>query len=266
MRHRAGISFVEILFAVMILGIGFLLIAGSLPVAIKQQELTVNASVTTAISKNAMRILDTYAPKEISPGVHFFAPTGGTVSRLTDEQWSVIAGNMIYSANPRYAWTILYSRDASQQIATAYIFTLRSTTSAEFTPQQLVRRTFGITTFPSDIEAKPIEIDLVPATGAIPVDHIVIRDRGIPDARFAVTDGARIITTDGRIFEVAFDGEYDVWTPSLAQDQIAALDSNIPAFIVGRSYRDFLNSNQEYDGHAQSIGLTVTDIMIPAGF
>ena len=56
-RGRPGFSFVEVLFAVMILGIGFILIAGVFPVAIAQTQSNGEETVGAAIGRNAVAYL-----------------------------------------------------------------------------------------------------------------------------------------------------------------------------------------------------------------
>src|SRR4051794_29305837 len=55
--RRRGFSFVEVLFAVMILGIGFILIAGVFPVAIAQTQSNGEETVGAAIGRNAVAYL-----------------------------------------------------------------------------------------------------------------------------------------------------------------------------------------------------------------
>src|SRR4051812_45135556 len=56
--RRGGFSFVEVLFAVMILGIGFILIAGVFPVAIAQTQSNGDETVGAAAARNAVRYLE----------------------------------------------------------------------------------------------------------------------------------------------------------------------------------------------------------------
>lgn len=60
-RRRAvatGFSFTEVLFAVMILGIGFIMVAAIFPVAIQQAQTASDESVSAAIAWNAMAVIE----------------------------------------------------------------------------------------------------------------------------------------------------------------------------------------------------------------
>lgn len=66
-RTRAGFSFVEVLFAVMILGIGFIMLAAIFPVAIQQAQTSSDETTSAAIAWNALttiqeKLTDTELP------------------------------------------------------------------------------------------------------------------------------------------------------------------------------------------------------------
>jgi len=56
--HNAGFSFAEVMFAVVILGIGFIMVAAVFPVAIKQGQATSEESFTATIARNGSNYLD----------------------------------------------------------------------------------------------------------------------------------------------------------------------------------------------------------------
>src|SRR5438477_264784 len=58
---RKGFSFTEILFAVMILGIGFIMIAAMFPVAIKQTENSQQETIGAAVARAAVDHLQQFA-------------------------------------------------------------------------------------------------------------------------------------------------------------------------------------------------------------
>src|SRR3954463_10483758 len=61
-RRRGGFSFTEVLFAVMVLGIGFIMVAAMFPVTISQTQATMRESVGANIARAAIDYLQ-------SPGV-----------------------------------------------------------------------------------------------------------------------------------------------------------------------------------------------------
>lgn len=144
---RRGFSFTEILFAVMILGIGFIMVAAIFPVAIQQTALTGDETVAAAIARegtDAMTSLNTSAllpptvvatpaPGLVAPGQRILGqvwglhddrmvnwtpsvPTGKVVQR--DLTWNAISGNLILPMDRRYAWVGMYKRDGTWNNAT----------------------------------------------------------------------------------------------------------------------------------------------------
>jgi prepilin-type N-terminal cleavage/methylation domain-containing protein len=140
--RRRGFSFVEVLFAVMILGIGFILIAGVFPVAISQTQTNGEETVGAAIGRNAVAYLSqipvtgnvTYDQSNQNgwiatqpwPGamrddgrVHAIFPrsdwplNGSVGPPFWDGDiplWHVTKGNMVQPDDPRFAWVAYYRR------------------------------------------------------------------------------------------------------------------------------------------------------------
>jgi prepilin-type N-terminal cleavage/methylation domain-containing protein len=118
-RHhlRRGFSFVELLFAIMILGIGFIMIAAIFPVAIKQTAASGEETVASTIAKGAVGVIQQNASNALMPGtggkVVVIGPTNPTSEVAATGLWSAISGNMILPSDNRYAWSAMYERDAS---------------------------------------------------------------------------------------------------------------------------------------------------------
>jgi hypothetical protein len=129
-RRRVAFSFVEVLFAVMILGIGFIMLAGIFPVAISQTQTTGEETNAANIARSAVALLDRL------PGTALLMTPDGRVRRfgvnpygpLTPpappfdgdandngaaddlELWERVKGSLILPEDPRYAWVPLYRR------------------------------------------------------------------------------------------------------------------------------------------------------------
>jgi prepilin-type N-terminal cleavage/methylation domain-containing protein len=104
--RRRGFSFVEVLFAVMILGIGFIMIAGVFPVAIAQTAATQEETVGATTARGAAATCAT------ATSLRSLIPNDGVVHRLTDEVgWTFIKGNQILPENPRFGWVAMIKRD-----------------------------------------------------------------------------------------------------------------------------------------------------------
>src|SRR2546423_11752647 len=75
-RVRAGYSFTEVLFAVMVLGIGFIMIAAMFPVTIRQTQTTMEETQAANMAKEAMAYLQSIATDEnFPPTVPLWDPT-----------------------------------------------------------------------------------------------------------------------------------------------------------------------------------------------
>jgi len=108
-RPRRGFTFVEILFAVMILGIGFIMIAGIFPVALNQTQLNSDETVGSALARNGVHYLEQVPYSQINP------PTGplaidGRLHPYDGTLFGYVAGNLIPPEDPRYAWVPFYRR------------------------------------------------------------------------------------------------------------------------------------------------------------
>ncbi len=127
--RRGGFSFTEVLFAVMVLGIGFIMVAAMFPVTISQTQETMRESAGANVARAAIAYLG-------SPGMardEYFPPTDGgprvdpATSAPPPQVWAMpyvpldgsevvppgltaVSGNMISAENPRMAWVPLYMR------------------------------------------------------------------------------------------------------------------------------------------------------------
>jgi Tfp pilus assembly protein PilV len=115
-QSRRAFSFTEVLFAVMILGIGFIMVAAMFPVAIQQAKNNSEESNGAAVSRGAASYLDRIATNETMP------PTWNTVvaaeydgamgSAQPDRQTiaSRLRGSLIVASDSRVAWVPFYRR------------------------------------------------------------------------------------------------------------------------------------------------------------
>jgi hypothetical protein len=121
--RRRGFAFTEVLFAVMVLGIGFIMIAAMFPVTIQQTKLTLDESVGASMARGALAYLQTQATEAnfpvsaptIVPGTYgpvqvVSMPQAFTASALIKPGWVATRGNYINPSDPRTAWVPLYLR------------------------------------------------------------------------------------------------------------------------------------------------------------
>ena len=156
---RRGFTFTEVLFAVILLGIGFIMLAGMFPVAIQQtaqtQQETVGASLAVAAVKQMSQAItqDAMPPTggPISGGVlppmvlpfrerFWDAPgdfpdsmrrtidtaSGNFANQLYNPLWKLIRGDVIFSEDPRYAFVPFYQRAPGQNVARIIVIALQS--------------------------------------------------------------------------------------------------------------------------------------------
>jgi type II secretory pathway pseudopilin PulG len=146
---RRGFSFVEILFAVMILGIGFIMVAAMFPVAIHQTEASNRETIAASLGRAGKECLSKTALVQLPYGVPLGTPTYsvltptmpfpvgaaplppgvsttvyyGKVWSMYDVApahdsvahasllWGSVARNLIQQVDPRFAWIAMYRRD-----------------------------------------------------------------------------------------------------------------------------------------------------------
>ena len=149
--QRGGFSFTEILFAMMILGIGFIMVAAMFPVAIRQTQEVVLETTGASVAKSGASYVGrvahpTFQPPGVNPlaypaasfpngislmnfpvtGGKVYAYTGPTQSvvnglippppaitpaLVTSAFWQTLSGNLILPTDSRYAWVPFYSRN-----------------------------------------------------------------------------------------------------------------------------------------------------------
>lgn len=131
--RRRGFSFVEVLFAVMILGIGFIMLAGIFPVALSQSQTTADETVGAAVARGAVEYLSTLpyssqlmrspqpgTPTDPSPASDGeFHPMWDVPVRVVIDAagntiqtslWQQVRGNLILPEDPRYGWVAFWRR------------------------------------------------------------------------------------------------------------------------------------------------------------
>src|SRR4051794_10456175 len=104
-RRQTGFNFSEVLFAVMILGIGFIMIAAIFPVALLQSKTTVEETVASTAARGGVNFVQTAANNTTMPD------TGGLVYSVSQDPgaavgpgkvlWDAIKGNVVLPSNNR---------------------------------------------------------------------------------------------------------------------------------------------------------------------
>jgi prepilin-type N-terminal cleavage/methylation domain-containing protein len=121
-RRRRGFSFTEVLFAVMILGIGFIMVAAIFPVAIQQARTSSEETTGAAVSRGAANLLEKVASNSTMPATGlanivvsgdfdgFPPPAGLPAVRDNFTLSAAVRGSAIVAADPRFGWVPFYRR------------------------------------------------------------------------------------------------------------------------------------------------------------
>ena len=169
--HRRGFTFTEVMFAVILLGIGFIMLAGMFPVAIQQtaqtQQETVGANLTLAAVKQISQIatidnmfntgqwasgttVPFVAPRVISfrevfiPGAPNSNPTWPIARSIETNQanvtaanplnplWKMIRGDVISTEDARYGFIPFYQRTPDQNVAKLIVIAVQNQTTGTY--------------------------------------------------------------------------------------------------------------------------------------
>jgi hypothetical protein len=105
-RYR-GFNFIEVLFAVIILGLGFIMIAGVFPVALQQSNATANETTGALTGRDAIRTIQTVAE---ASGASALFSTATTVTPFSGNLLNAIGNGGIFGTDHRFAWVGFYLR------------------------------------------------------------------------------------------------------------------------------------------------------------
>ena len=137
--RRRGFSFTEVLFAVMVMGIGFIMIAAMFPVTIRQQQTTLEETVGASTANMALAYLQSSdAIKNLNQlgnrweVCEVFSAGENRDSRNMDV-WETISGNFVLPENPRVAWVPLFRRPGNESnVAQVYMFVVHNRNRPSF--------------------------------------------------------------------------------------------------------------------------------------
>src|SRR5207247_4293746 len=113
-------------FAIIILGIGFIMLAGMFPIAIQQTQTTLQETASGTVGPAAVKFLESvmtrqntlitygrylplWGPPNTLPNTSAF-PTIPITAGLRPSPYELIRGNQILTQDPRFGWTALYRR------------------------------------------------------------------------------------------------------------------------------------------------------------
>jgi hypothetical protein len=129
---RKGFTFTEILFAVMLLGIGFIMLAGLFPVGIQQTQSAVDDTAAATVAANAAKLISQVCnsadlpPLPLNYGLELISPGKPKQPQTMHPAWRKVSQHMINAQDPRYAWVPYYLRRPGENFAQLIIVVLRA--------------------------------------------------------------------------------------------------------------------------------------------
>jgi type II secretory pathway pseudopilin PulG len=159
-NRQSAFSFIEVLFAVILLGIGFIMIAGIFPVAIQQTSIVSNETQGSAVIRDAIKKIQATANSEIgvpptTPGTtnSIFQPTlvgaNPTVAAFSPNIMQALGSDSFFSADRRFGWVGFYRRDsATSPFAQVFIIALQNPNFPNYTTRYAPGETTAINPAP----------------------------------------------------------------------------------------------------------------------
>jgi type II secretory pathway pseudopilin PulG len=250
---RRAFSFIEVLFAVILLGIGFIMIAGIFPVAIQQSAASANENEGTLVCRDAMSMIQSVAatPTSLTGGTIFPISTNGTTTGVlqafTPTQTNALGPGAFFTADKRYGWVGFYSRDSNTSpYAQFTIVALHNEDFPEYNGQLPI--------FPSTPSTATPPFGTVYTIQSDPTDPTQIIITGGPAGPSSAVTGAFVLIQfatptagsaynplNGRILRLGTDvggGKFQL-QPGFDLDAGAGTPQSIPinttAYIIGRA-------------------------------
>jgi type II secretory pathway pseudopilin PulG len=173
-----GFSFAEVMFAVVILGIGFIMVAAVFPVAIQQTQNNGEENIAAALARQAANSiaslpttiknpiykatpLATDPPSVSVPTESLFPPTVKNYLQGTDtgasaavappaivvpflgNRWDLVKSNLVLPNDPRFAYGVFYKRENNSSAAQLIVVALASRNHPTYDP------TVDVSNYPS---------------------------------------------------------------------------------------------------------------------
>ena len=134
-RGRRGFSFVEVMFAIVILGVGFIMIAAIFPVAVVQTRSTIDDAATSAACKSGANLLAaTMRADDVGIRTSEYLDVNEGAAAVS--VFNVIRGDLVSRANPRYAFVpLVYRLPAGESEADVILIGAVSAVRSVFRPE-----------------------------------------------------------------------------------------------------------------------------------
>ena len=250
---KRGFTFIEVMFAVMVLGIGLIGLAAALTVGSANVQSTFDDSTAARVAASAYATLsqtmtqanttpsDSYQGFDLSPSLN-----------------DAVKSQLILSSDPRFAWIPVYIRpDGNSTLAQVIIVAVRCESGSQYTsadiapahddpsginPPTLSARSMTVTAAP-DPTGGPDRVTFAADTPMIAPGAIIISKS---------SDGS---TPAGRIFKIGelIDGTQHIWSLAPGYDLHGQGGYDGAAIVVGRAYADPNNPAGGFAGGSQAL-------------
>lgn len=223
---RTGFSFTELLFAVMILGVGFILVAAIFPVGLAQTKSNFDETQTASLARSASSTLKRLAKES---DFNNFAITPLQLPGGTNVPTRIAQDNMISPADPRYAWVGLYRRTSvTSKVAQLILFVVNRSqpfTSEDFNVQVGVR----------SLEPRPVRLDV--NNNIFTISNLPVSNGNQYNATAASPGSFLVIANDNLSDSTARAAIYDRDEPTNSTYNNAAQAAVPVGFLNGRIFR-----------------------------
>jgi hypothetical protein len=280
--RQGGFNFTEVLFAVMILGIGFIMVAAIFPVALSQSKTTVEETAASTIARGGVGYLETSIPRGSMP------PTGaGAFSRgvvvapsplAMTALWNGIKQNLVLPGDGRYGAVVLYRRNGTTADPSPY--------AQVFVLPTVIRNQSTYASYDPSVTLQPQQVTIDLANNRVTVtagaadavaegSFLIIADDGLTGAQEGWMNG-RIFRIGNPDADTAAANDWLLATGSeflrdpgpnglletgAGTDDVDALGGAI-GFVVGRGYDDPAAAGSPLQGLAQDVAAYTTFINV----
>lgn len=210
---RSGYSFVEVMFAVVVLGVGFIMLAAMFPVAMSQQQSSQQESNAAALARSAFARINAIAFTKLdpvsllpvadaeqnmpateatalptrAPFVPFDKLETAVAGTENHGRFHAMSGDLILPGDRRYAFVPFYQREFGDSRATVIVVAMRVRDRSTYDSTD-------VTALPRpNFMPRPVKVKVTNVPGG--TDTILVSDFGVSDAVQAVAEGSYIIVS-----------------------------------------------------------------------
>ncbi len=151
---QGAFTFIEVMFAVVLLGVGLTFCAAMFPVAASQLRRNLDDAHAASLAVNAVASISAHACDQSMP------PTNGAV-RCPAEFWSTISGDSRNTADPSLAWSAMYRRESGESFAQVWVIALRAKNREIFSSDDFVSPSDE----PAPLQPRPVRVTLNDGVG-----------------------------------------------------------------------------------------------------